>query len=143
VGAPAPGLTLPCLGGGELDTATLAGRVVVLNFWATWCGPCVDEMPSLERLHRVLGPQGLAVVAVAADESAVDVSAFVRQHGLTMTLLHDRGGREAARVYGVFGYPETVIVGRDGRVAHRAVGPAEWDRPEALSYFRSLMAARP
>jgi thiol-disulfide isomerase/thioredoxin len=143
VGTPAPVLALPRPEGGTFDTATLAGHVVVLNFWATWCGPCVDEMPSLERLHRALAPQGLRVVAVAADESAVAVSAFVRRHGLTLIVVHDRGGREAARLYGVAGYPETVIVGRDGRVVHRAVGPAQWDRPEALAYFRTLMATRP
>ena len=143
MGAPAPAFILPRPEGGTLDTAPLAGRVLVLNFWATWCGPCVDEMPSLERLHRALAPQGLFVAAVATDESTAAVLAFVRRHGLTLPVLHDRGGRDVARLYGVAGYPETVIVGRDGRVAFRARGPAQWDRPEALDYFRSLMAVRP
>jgi peroxiredoxin len=142
VGDTAPTFELPRVGSAQpFDTRSLAGRVVVVNFWATWCAPCVEEMPSLERLHRALSSRGLVVLAVAADHGEADVASFVREHGLTLPVLHDRGGRLAARLFGVSGYPDTVTIGRDGRVIHRAVGAAAWDTPEAVAYFGGLLRA--
>ena len=116
------------------------GKVVFVNFWATWCPPCVDEMPSLERLHRTLGPEGLAVVAVSADEDEAALRAFVKQHALTLPVLHDPGGRTAARRYRTTGYPETFVLDRDGVLVQHTVGPAEWDSAQALDTFRGLLS---
>jgi peroxiredoxin len=138
-GVAAPAFRLPSLAGGEVDLASLRGKVVVLNFWATWCPPCVQEMPSLERLHRALGPEGLAVLTVSADEDEAELTRFVSEHALTLPVLRDPGGRVAASLYHTTGYPETFTLDRNGAILDHVVGPAEWDAPEALARFRALL----
>jgi len=138
-GAQAPDFRLPSLAGGEVDLASHRGKVVLLNFWATWCPPCVAEMPSLERLHRALGPEGLAVVTVSTDEDEEVLREFVAELGLTLPVLLDPGGRVAAGAYRTTGYPETFVLDRSGVLLRHHVGPAEWDTPEALANFRELI----
>jgi peroxiredoxin len=138
-GAETPGFRLPSLTGGEVDLASHRGQVVLLNFWATWCPPCVAEMPSLERLHRALGPEGLVVVTVSADEDQEELREFVDRYALTLPVLLDPGGRTAAADYRTTGYPETFLLDRQGRLLRHYVGPAEWDTPEALAHFRGLL----
>jgi peroxiredoxin len=142
-GTPAPGFRLPALAGGEVDLASLRGKLVVLNFWATWCPPCVAEMPSLERLHRALGREGLAVVTVSTDEDETELRRFVSERKLTLPVLRDPGGRLAAGAYRTTGYPETFVLDPAGLVQQHYVGPAEWDTPEALAHFRHLLAPEP
>jgi peroxiredoxin len=141
VGREAPGLRLPALTGGEHDLAAERGKLVVLNFWATWCPPCVAEMPSLERLQRALAAEGLSVVAVSTDVDQAAPRRFVAEHSLTLRVLHDPGGRVAASDYRITGYPETYVIDRGGHIVEHVVGPAEWDSPEWLSRFRGLLGA--
>ena len=141
-GAMAPPLRLPALAGGELDLASLRGRLVVLNFWATWCPPCVQEMPSLERLHRTLGKEGLSVVSVSVDEDEEALRRFVKEHGVSFPVLRDPGGRAAA-AYRTTGYPETFEIDAEGVVREHYVGPAEWSTPEALEHFRKRLSPVP
>jgi peroxiredoxin len=138
-GAEAPGFRLPALTGGDKDLASWRGKIVVLNFWATWCPPCVAEMPSLERLHRALGPEGLAVVTVSTDEDEEVLREFVTRFGLTLPVLLDPGGRVAGGAYHTTGYPETFVLDRSGVLLRHHIGPAEWDTPEALAHFRELL----
>jgi peroxiredoxin len=138
-GVEAPGFNLPALDGRPVDLGAYRGKIVLLNFWATWCGPCVQEMPSLERLHRTLGPEGLAVVTVSTDEDEAALQQFVKQYALTMPVLRDPGGRGPAARYHTTGYPETFVLDRAGLLLQHTVGPAEWDSPEALDYFRGLL----
>lgn len=138
-GSAVPGFRLPSLAGGEVDLASQRGKVVVLNFWATWCPPCVAEMPSLERLHRALGPEGLSVVTVSTDEDEGELKQFVSEHALTLPVLKDPGGRVAAGEYRTTGYPETFVLDREGRLLQHVVGPAEWDSAEKLAGFRRLL----
>jgi len=140
-GSVAPGFRLPALAGGEGDLAAQRGKIVVLNFWATWCPPCVAEMPSLERLHRTLSPEGLAVVTVSTDEDETELRRFVSARALTLPVLKDPGGRVAAGEYRTTGYPETFVLDREGRILRHVVGPAEWDSPEMLAEMRRLLAA--
>jgi cytochrome c biogenesis protein CcmG/thiol:disulfide interchange protein DsbE len=140
-GTEAPGFRLPSLAGGEMDLASQRGKVVVLNFWATWCPPCVSEMPSLERLYRTLSPEGLSVVTVSTDEGQAELRRFVSQGGLTLPVLLDPGGRVAEGAYRTTGYPETFLLDRQGRILRHVVGPAEWDSPETLAQLRRLLAA--
>jgi peroxiredoxin len=138
-GTPAPAFRLPALAGAPVELAALRGRVVLLNFWATWCPPCVEEMPSLERLHQALGPEGLMVVGVAVDESDADVRSFVARSGVTFPILRDPGATVAAGTYRTTGYPETFVLDREGRIVRQLIGPAEWDTDEARAYFRGLL----
>jgi cytochrome c biogenesis protein CcmG/thiol:disulfide interchange protein DsbE len=138
-GSEVPNFRLPSLAGGEVDLASRRGRFVVLNFWATWCPPCVAEMPSLERLHRALGPEGLSVVTVSTDEDEGELKQFVSEHALTLPVLKDPGGRVAAGEYRTTGYPETFVLDREGRLLQHVVGPAEWDSAEKLAGFRRLL----
>jgi len=141
VGTEAPGFRLPSLAGGEVDLASQRGKVVVLNFWATWCPPCVAEMPSLERLYRALSPEGLSVITVSTDEDEAELRRFVSALALTLPVLRDPGGRVAAGEYRTTGYPETFVLDREGRILRHVVGPAEWDSAETLAEMRRLLAA--
>ena len=135
-GSPAPSLKAKTLDGDRLSLADLRGKVVLVNFWATWCPPCVAEMPSLERLHRTLSPEGLAVVTVSTDEDQAELRKFVAQHGLTLPVLMDPGGRVAGGDSRTTPYPETFLLDRQGRILRHVVGPAEWDSPEMLADLR-------
>ncbi len=124
------------------ETRTLSdysGQVVLLNIWATWCGPCEVEMPSMERLHRQLGPEGLRVVAVSVDETGPEhVSKWVREHGLTFEVLQDRS-RRIEWQFQTTGVPETIVIDRDGNIIERQIGPALWDSPTEIARFRELL----
>jgi peroxiredoxin len=137
-GVAAPAFRLKALDGGEVGLASLRGRVVVLNFWATWCPPCVGEMPSLERLHKALGQEGVAVVGVSVDEDEAALRRFVDQHKLTFALLRDPGGPTASGEYHATGYPETFVLDAQGVLREHYVGPADWATPEAIAHFRRL-----
>jgi peroxiredoxin len=141
-GTAVPGFRLLSLAGGTTDLGSLRGRVVLVNFWATWCPPCVEEMPSLERLHRTLGPEGLVVVGISEDAEEKAARDFVQRLGLTFPILRDTGAQTAA-AYRAAGYPETFLIGGDGRLLRTFLGPADWDTPQALGYFRALLPRPP
>ena len=120
-GQPAPDFTLRTLDGGEVRLHELRGKVVVLNFWATWCGPCRDEMPLFEQAMAERGPDGLLIVAINVQESEDQVRPFVQRLGLTYPIGMDRNGGLARR-YRVRSYPTTYFIGRNGTVEGRRVG---------------------
>jgi peroxiredoxin len=138
-GTAAPPFKLPALSGGEVELGSFKGRLLVVNFWATWCAPCVEEMPSLERLHRALAGEGLVVLGISVDEDEAALRRFVSEHGVSFPVLRDPGGRVAAGLYHATGYPETFVIDRAGLVSLQYVGPAEWSTPEALDHFRGLL----
>ena len=130
--------------GAELSLADFEGEVVLLNIWATWCAPCEQEMPSMERLHRELGSEGLRIVAVSVDqESTHKVQRWAEERGLTFTILHDRSG-QIEQAYQTTGVPESFVIDRRGRLLKREIGPREWDGPQPTALFERLLAgARP
>ncbi len=140
-GTPAPAFKALALDGSEFDSSALRGHGVVLNFWATWCAPCVAEMPSLQALHRALGPEGLRVVAVALDDDPAAAQRFATRRGLTFTVLRDPASRAATR-FAVDGLPTTVLIDVAGVVRGVYVGPVEWDTPGAIAELRKLLRAR-
>ena len=118
--------------------ADLRGRVVVLNFWATWCPPCVEEMPSLERLHQQMGARGVVVLGVSVDEDQEAYERFLREWKITFPTYRDPSKKIAA-AYETFMYPETYIIGADGRVARKIIGAQRWDGAEMTQYLRELL----
>ena len=122
----------------RLSLADLNGKVVVVNFWASWCLECRPEMPALERLHRRFGAQGLAVIGINAREDRETVRHYAQQLGLSFPLVLDPGGTINA-TYGVIGLPTTVVVGRDGRAVGLAVGPRDWGGDAARALLLALL----
>ncbi|MDP3774867.1 MAG: TlpA disulfide reductase family protein [Gemmatimonadales bacterium] len=143
VGSRAPDFTAADLATGDPVTlASYRGQVVLLNVWATWCEPCRIEMPSFERLHQELGPQGLRIVAVSIDEAGPDVvREFQREYGLTFQILHDRS-RAIERTYQTTGVPESFVLNREGRIMKKVIGATEWDSPVNKDLIRRLLAQR-
>jgi peroxiredoxin len=136
----APAFELPEPGGGVHRLADHRGEVVLLNFWATWCGPCRQELPILEALHRELAGEGLSVIGVNVDRGdALRVRRFAEQQGLSFRLLHDPEQQVASR-YGVLGYPTTVIIDREGRLVLSELGAWDWGHPDATAWLRELLA---
>jgi cytochrome c biogenesis protein CcmG/thiol:disulfide interchange protein DsbE len=118
----APDFTLERLDrDGELDLASLRGKGVVLNFWASWCFPCKEEAPFLEEVWREKRDRGLVVVGLDAKDFRRDARSFMRRYGLTFPVVYDGPGSTLAR-YGVTGFPETYVIDRDGRIIEAFVG---------------------
>jgi cytochrome c biogenesis protein CcmG/thiol:disulfide interchange protein DsbE len=125
--------------GRPLALAGLRGRVVLVNFWASWCPACRPEMPVFERLHRELGPRGLAVVGVNVREEADEIRRYAAELGLSFAHVLDPDGKIGAR-YGVVGIPTTFLIARDGRAVAFAVGPRDWESAPARRLFEVLLA---
>ena len=126
------------LDGKRVKLSDFRGKVVFLNFWATWCGPCKSEVKDIDKLHDTLKNEAFAVVAVDLREDKRIVSAFMAREKLDFPVYLDPDG-DIAALYGVSGIPTTYIVDPDGRVAGRAVGPRAWGSEESIELMRSLM----
>ncbi|GAC1357653.1 MAG: TlpA disulfide reductase family protein [Acidobacteriaceae bacterium] len=118
-----------------LDLARLRGRVVVLNLWATWCAPCVQELPSLLDLQRSQ-PQ-LAVVGISTDQDDAVYRSFLRQHHVDLVTVRD-GDQRINALYGTVQIPETYIIDRNGILRRKFIGAQVWTSPEIVGYLKSL-----
>ncbi len=118
---PAPLFTLPRLDvDGKLSLASLRGKAVVINFWASWCAPCKDEVPRLEAAYRKWGARGVVFIGIDAQDFSGDAKRFARKLGITYPIVHDSTDKAVDR-YGVTGFPETFFVGRSGKLVGRHV----------------------
>ena len=139
---PLADFSLPLTDGTSINTEKLRGKVVFLNFWATWCGPCRAEMPSMEALYRRFKDRDLEILAVNVQESPRQVTAFMDQWGLTFPAVLDSRGI-VGNIYGVMALPTTYIINREGEIIARLVGSLNWDTPKLFSAFEALLNSPP
>jgi peroxiredoxin len=141
-GTPLPSFELATVDGKTIEFSQLRGKVVVLNFWATWCGPCKEEMPALDRLSRQFDPRDVAILTITTEHERAGIQQFMKQLTSTLPVLLDEQ-RDVSLAFMVRGLPTTVFIAKNGTVAGRAVGPREWDGPDAIEFIQHLREAAP
>jgi peroxiredoxin len=137
IGERAPDFTLPALTHGSLSLHDFGRQVVVLNFWATWCPPCVEEAPSLEKFAEQMRLLGVAVMGVSVDQDVAALQTFAAEQHLSFPIVRDPSQSVANR-YGTFQFPETYIIDQDGRVAEKLIGPVDWQDPRLITFVQEL-----
>ncbi|MFO0774484.1 MAG: TlpA disulfide reductase family protein [Nitrospiraceae bacterium] len=144
VGKEAPNFSLPDLAEKPVQLTDFRGKVVFLNFWATWCKPCQEEMPSMEQLYKVYEKDGLVILAVSIDRVTTkkDVPTFVKNMGLTFPVLVDSWGQTDKR-YKLMGVPETYIIDQQGILREKIIGPRDWTRVDNLRVVDQLLNKTP
>ena len=139
VGFVAPDFALPDLNGTRVRLSDFRGKkVVFLNFWASWCPSCQEEMPTMEKLYQEFRPRGLEILAVSIDQVKADVGTFMKAHGVTFPALLDPDGK-VARTYRVTKIPTHYFIDKPGVVRAREVGPKDWSRPETWKAIEALL----
>ncbi len=134
----APDFTLPNPDGKKVSLKDFRGKLVFLNFWATWCTFCREEMPSMDRLYREFKSKGLEIVAVNVKDNRKDALAFAKDLKVSYPIVMDPEG-EVGLLYGAFGMPTTYLIDRKGMVVARLWGPADWHSPGARNLIRTLL----
>jgi len=130
--------TLTLLNGESAALSSCKGKVVLLNFWATWCPPCREEMPSMENLYKRFNGQGLEILAVNLRETAGAVQKFIKSNGYTFPVMLDSDGKIGG-IYGVRGIPTTFIIDREGKIIGKVGGSIYWDTPQVFAAIESLL----
>jgi thiol-disulfide isomerase/thioredoxin len=129
--------------GQERSLGDFRGKVVLLNIWATWCGPCRREMPSLDRLQANWGGPDFEVVALSIDRAGTAViEKFYVEHALRNLAIYNDDTGKASRTLGAIGVPATLLLGRDGKELGRLIGPAEWDEPGVVGFLARVISSR-
>jgi len=134
----APGLELRALDGQGHRLADYAGKVVLVNFWATWCAPCLEEMPSMQRLKELLAGKPFAVLAVNLDEPESRIRKFLSQMPVDFTVLLDPG-KKAAGAWNARILPASFVIGTDGRIRYSVVGEVDWGQDRVVSRVVELL----
>ena len=130
---------LPGPQGSTVRLRDFKGQVVLLNFWATWCPPCLEEMPAMEKLYQRYKPQGFSVLALSVDtEGEKAVTPFIQEHKLTFPVAYDTTGK-VADLYQLRGLPTTYLINREGQIIAIALGPRAWNSPDAQTFIESLL----
>jgi thiol-disulfide isomerase/thioredoxin len=137
----APALEISDLGTGQkVDMQQLRGKVIFVNFWATWCPPCKEEMPAIEALYRGLGSDGrFAMLTILYKDDPQTAASYMNANGYTFPVFGDIDGASAIH-FKVTGVPETYLVDKKGALRKRVIGPADWNSPEARTYINTLLA---
>jgi cytochrome c biogenesis protein CcmG, thiol:disulfide interchange protein DsbE len=136
IGAAAPEFTVQD-SDHKVSLSDLRGKIVVLNFWATWCAPCVEEMPSLVRLQQRMQSKGIEVLAVSIDDDERAYHKFLKDYKVDLLTVRDPG-HKSADLYGSFKWPETYIIDRQGKVRRKFIGAQDWEGPEILDFLNKL-----
>jgi peroxiredoxin len=139
IGKPAPDFTYPDLSGNIVRLSDHRGKVVLVNIWATWCPPCIEEVPSMKSLYQKLKGEKFEILAVSIDQQGkTAVSLFMKKHKLNFTALLDPQGTIAAP-YKATGVPESFIVDKNGILVQKIIGPINWESPEVIGFIRDLI----
>jgi cytochrome c biogenesis protein CcmG/thiol:disulfide interchange protein DsbE len=125
------------LDGQPTNLAALHGKIVVLNFWATWCPPCVAETPALEKMYSQLQPLGVTVLGVSVDDDAAAYQKFLIDNRITFPTYRD-ASKKISISYGTAMYPETYIIGRNGKIERKLIGEQDWTSPQMIGYLRAV-----
>ncbi len=136
IGANAPDFTVQD-SDRSVKLSDFRGQVVVLNFWATWCPPCVEEMPSLVEMQRRMKAKGVTVVAVSVDVDQSAYRQFLKDHNVNLLTVRDPG-QKSASLYGTFKFPETYIIDRNGVMRRKFIGAVDWTEPEVTDFLSKL-----
>ncbi len=134
----APAFTLEDTKGNKVTLSALRGKVVMVNFWATWCPPCKEEMPSMERLNKIMSGEDFVMLAINADDNGREVVPdFIEKNPHDFTVLYDDQGA-VKQSYGVYKMPESFIINKDGIIVEKVVGAIDWSSPKTVAYLKSL-----
>jgi len=136
IGTPAPDFTVRD-SEHAVSLSQLKGKVVVLNFWATWCPPCIEEMPSLMRMQQRMQAKGVTVLAVSVDVDDGNYRRFLKDHNVNLLSVRDPDQKSNA-LYGTFKFPETYIVDRNGVMRRKFIGAVDWTEPEIIDFLGKL-----
>jgi len=134
----APDFNLMDLEGKLVSLQDLRGRVVFLNFWATWCPPCRLEMPTMEKLHKEFSNEGMVILAINYREAPEEIKAFFKEHRLTFAALLDTEGK-IFDLYKAWSLPTTYIINKNGKIVGKVIGYRDWHSQEARAFFRQLL----
>jgi len=121
----------------SVTLSQLRGQVVVLNFWATWCPPCVEEMPSLVTMQQRMKDKGVTVLGVSIDVDGDAYRKFLKDYGVNFVTVRDPG-QKTSTLYGTFGWPETYIIDRNGVVRRKFIGAVNWNSREVTEFLSKL-----
>ncbi len=138
LGKEAPDFTLKDLNGRDVSLRDLRGRVLLLNFWATWCPPCVEEIPALNRLRRGFQGRDFEIVGISTDRSVSTIKEFMETNPIEYLVLHD-GDIKVSRIYNVFSIPTTFLIDRNGRIVERYFGEQDWTSREIKEKIDALL----
>ena len=134
----APQFAIATDNGRTVSISDFGGRLLVLNFWATWCPPCVQEMPSLDRFQRNLAASGVVVLGISVDKDERAYRAFLSKANVSFLTARDPQNKINAD-YGTFKYPETYIINQKGKVVQKIIGPEDWTDPRMMNFVKSLL----
>ena len=144
IGTPAPDFTIRD-SDRSVTLSQFRGQVVVLNFWATWCPPCIEEMPSLVQLQKKFEDKGVTVLGISVDDDATDYHKFLKDYGIGFLTVREGGTKTdtgvlspTANKYGTFRIPESYIIDRHGTIRRKFIGPVDWRQQEIVEYLSRL-----
>ena len=138
--SPAPDVSVVSIANGStVKLSDLKGKVVLLNFWATWCPPCREEIPSMMKLNSLMTGKPFQMLAVSIDEGGKpDIESFFKETGFSLPTYQDASGA-SPKAYGVTGVPETFIIDKNGIIVKKIIGGVAWDSPEVVTFLEGLM----
>lgn len=141
IGKPAPQFTVQD-SDRKIALNDFKGKIVVLNFWATWCPPCVEELPSLIQMQQQMKDKEIVVLAISVDADKSAYDRFLKEHNVNLLTVRD-SDQKSNDLYGTSKFPETYIIDRSGVVRRKFIGPVDWNQPDILDYLTKLSAATP